>query len=154
MADSSEEHAGFEIQACNDLDSAVIERIKQGLGSYNRSQIPDKGYAPVLLTLVAEDGTFLGGLSGHVSSGWLFVELLWVADAARGKGQGSNLMLAAERMALSYGARHAWVDTFSFQARDFYEKLGYVAFGELGDYPPGHSRYFLRKQLTASELKR
>ena len=43
-----------------------------------------------------------------------------------------------------------WLDTFSFQARRFYEKLGYVVFGELPDYPAGHSRYFLQKRLGAS----
>ncbi len=147
MTGSSGGHSGFRIEQLSTADPTATEQIRQGLTSYNRSQIPDKGHAPVLLTLVAEDGTFSGGLSGHVSYGWLFVELLWVTEEARCKGQGRSLMLAAEKMARSQGAQHAWVDTFSFQARSFYEKLGYVVFGELEDYPPGHSRYFLRKRL-------
>jgi hypothetical protein len=44
----------------------------------------------------------------------------------------------------------AWLDTFSFQARGFYEKLGYEEFGQL-DYPPDHHRHFMRKRLTQRE---
>ena len=39
------------------------------------------------------------------------------------------------------------MDTFSFQARPFYEKLGYRVFGQLPDYPRGQTRYFLAKAL-------
>jgi hypothetical protein len=45
------------------------------------------------------------------------------------------------------GCRNAYLDTFSYQAPQFYERLGYVAFGTLQDYPPGHQRVFMNKQL-------
>jgi hypothetical protein len=48
------------------------------------------------------------------------------------------------------GCVGVWLDTFSFQARGFYEKLGYRVFGEVADYPPGHTRHFLKKSLCAS----
>ncbi len=53
----------------------------------------------------------------------------------------------AELEARQRGARCAYLDTFSFQAPDFYKKQGYEVFGELRDFPEGHRRYFLRKQL-------
>ena len=42
----------------------------------------------------------------------------------------------------------AWLDTFEFQARGFYERLGYTCFGRLEDYPPGFARYFMKKTMT------
>jgi hypothetical protein len=56
-------------------------------------------------------------------------------------------MQELERRAAERGCPHAWVDTFSFQARPFYERLGYRVFGVLPDYPTGHERYFLCKAL-------
>jgi len=47
--------------------------------------------------------------------------------------------------AMRRGCSGAWLDAFSFQARGFYEKLGYAVFGSIEDYPPGHSRFFLKK---------
>jgi GNAT superfamily N-acetyltransferase len=148
MLHSSGERARFTIERSINPSAAEIERIRAGLSAFNRSQIPDKGYVPLLMNLLAEDGSFSGGLSGHISYGWLFVDILWVADHARSQGHGRGLMLAAEEEARKRGCQHAWVDTFSFQARRFYERLGYVVFGELDEYPPGHSRFFLRKALT------
>ena len=65
----------------------------------------------------------------------------------RGQGLGSKLMLQAENEAALRGCHSAWLDTHKFQARGFYEKLGYEIFGELSDYPTGYSRYFMKKAL-------
>lgn len=138
----------FRIELCAGTGEAEAARISAGLREFNRSQIPDRHYAPLVFTLSKADGEFAGGLVGHAAYGWLFVDLLWVADSARGKGQGRRLMLAAEEEARKLGCRNAWLDTFSFQARGFYERLGYTVFGELEDFPAGHKRYFLRKPLS------
>jgi hypothetical protein len=55
-----------------------------------------------------------------------------------------------ERQAQTRGCGASWLDTFSFQALDFYEALGYQRFGELADFPPGSSRYYLWKQLEVA----
>ena len=65
----------------------------------------------------------------------------------RGAGLGRQLLQRAEAIARERGCHGLWLDTFSFQARGFYEKLGFSLFGEIEDYPPGHSRFFLRKRL-------
>jgi ribosomal protein S18 acetylase RimI-like enzyme len=64
----------------------------------------------------------------------------------RGSGAGRALMAAAESHAAATGCHSAWLD--SFQARDFYEALGYTVFGQLEDYPKGQTRWFLRKRLA------
>jgi hypothetical protein len=56
-------------------------------------------------------------------------------------------MSRAESEAIVRGCHHAWLDTFEFQARGFYERLGYRCFGELNDYPTGFARYFMKKAL-------
>jgi GNAT superfamily N-acetyltransferase len=78
---------------------------------------------------------------------WLFVNWLWVADAYRKHGVGSQLMAGAEAAAREVGCRAAYLDTFTFQAPKFYERLGYREFGRLNDFPPGHSRIWFSKAL-------
>jgi GNAT superfamily N-acetyltransferase len=96
-----------------------------------------------------EAAAVLAGLNGYTDWGWLFVKLLWVCEPLRGTGMGSRLLAAAELEARARGCRGVWLDTFGFQARGFYEKQGYSMFGELGDFPEGHARYFLSKRLGA-----
>jgi ribosomal protein S18 acetylase RimI-like enzyme len=59
-------------------------------------------------------------------------------------------MNEAEAEAIHRGCRGAWLDTFSFQARGFYERLGYSIFGTIENFPPGHRRFFLKKDFAAS----
>ena len=88
-----------------------------------------------------------GGLLGETRWGWLVVEILWVADAHRGRGHGSRLLEEAENVARARGCRFAVLDTAGFQAPDFYLARGYEPFGELVGYPPGSRRVHLRKSL-------
>jgi GNAT superfamily N-acetyltransferase len=82
--------------------------------------------------------------------GWMFVRYLWLSNGLRGRGVGRELMDRAEVRARERGCHSAWLDTFSFQARGFYEKLGCEEFGQL-DYPPDHHRSFMQKRLTQRE---
>ena len=61
---------------------------------------------------------------------------------------GTTLMREAERVAVERGCHSAFLDTFSFQAPGFYQKLGYEIFATL-DYPPRHKRHFLKRRLVA-----
>ena len=75
----------------------------------------------------------------------LHVDLLFVPEDLRRTGIGRRIMIDAEEEAIRRGCRGAWLDTYSFQARGFYERLGYAMFGTIENYPPGHSRFFLKK---------
>ena len=90
----------------------------------------------------------LGGVLGQLWGGWLHVTYLWVAESARGAGYGTRLMEDAEAYARSRGAVGATLETYSFQARPFYERLGYEVFSTLDGYPLGHVKFFLRKALA------
>jgi GNAT superfamily N-acetyltransferase len=88
-----------------------------------------------------------GGLIGETYWNWLHIELLWLEEGLRGRGYGQRLVIMAEDEARRRGMKHAYLNTFSFQAPDFYERLGYQRFGTLEDFPPGHKRHYYRKDL-------
>ena len=120
--------------------------VVTGLVAYNDSQAEPEGAARLVLLVRDGDGTIRGGLLGYTHWNWLFVGHLWVHESLREQGLGHELLARAEAEAAARGCRNAHLDTFSFQARGFYESLGYEVFGTLDDYPPGHRRYFLQKR--------
>lgn len=77
----------------------------------------------------------------------LFISILWVHDDYRHKGIGSQLMLKVERAAKQKNCTLVHLDTFSFQAKDFYLKQGFEIFGILEGYPGGHKRYYMKKNI-------
>jgi GNAT superfamily N-acetyltransferase len=92
------------------------------------------------------NGGRAGGLSAAMYWGWMFVDAMWVAESWRRQGIGRWLMTRAEEHARRAACHSVWLDTF--QARGFYAALGYAVFAELEDYPPGQSRYFMRKRIA------
>jgi GNAT superfamily N-acetyltransferase len=135
-----------------DLDreptAADVLAVRTGLRGYNASQVPPGEYSEFAVYVRDDDGTILGGILAEAGRGWLHVDILWVDERLRGQGYGARLLAAAEDEGRRHGCHGVYLDTFSFQARPFYERLGYEVFGTLDDYPKGHTRYFLRKSLT------
>lgn len=112
-----------------------------------RSRQPP-GYRPLaILLLHPTTDEIMGGLWSATAYAHLHIDLLFVPETLRGTGVGRQLLAQAESEAVQRGCRGAWLDTFSFQARGFYERLGYTVFGTIDDYPPGHRRFFLQKTL-------
>lgn len=130
-------------------DAALRKAITAPLLAHNIAHVGPIDYQPLIVTLRDEAGIIHGGLWGHTAHAWLFVQYLAVAAQARGQGLGARLMADAESEAARRGCHSVWLDTFEFQARGFYQKQGYVQFGELKDYPPPFTRYFFRKSLGA-----
>ncbi|MEM8735063.1 MAG: GNAT family N-acetyltransferase [Planctomycetota bacterium] len=92
-----------------------------------------------------EHGRIIAGLTGSTNWNWLFIETLAVEPEYQNRGLARELVLKAESIAVSRGCVGSWVDTFTFQAPDFYLLLGYEEFGSLPQYPDAESRIFLRK---------
>ncbi|MGC2198770.1 MAG: GNAT family N-acetyltransferase [Stellaceae bacterium] len=122
--------------------------VTESLASYNIAATGQESWYPVGFFLKSGRGEWLGGLLGNIWGGWLHVTHLWVAAPVRGHGNGTRLLRAAEQYAVERGCFAATLETASFEARPFYEKLGYEVFAALEDYPPGHSKFYLRKQLS------
>ncbi|MGB2897036.1 MAG: GNAT family N-acetyltransferase [Anaerolineales bacterium] len=121
--------------------------IGQGVGNFNKQQAGDNQFQRLCFVLHEPHEVIVGGVLGETYWDWLNIDLLWVKDELRGRGFGHRLLTLAEEEARQRGAKNAYLDTFSFQASDFYKQHGYQVFGELPNFPPGHQRYFLTKQL-------
>jgi GNAT superfamily N-acetyltransferase len=132
------------------IDSEVSEAderaVVRGLLAFNEAWIGASNEQPVRLVARDERGV-VGGLLGSTRWKWLYVAKLWVDERGRGKGIGTRLLTAAEELARTRGCTDASLDTFEYQARPFYEKLGYELFGTLDGYPPGFRQFYLRKRL-------
>src|SRR5262245_1721398 len=129
-----------------DNDDNARNVILEALVAYNDQKTGESDYQQIVLAVHDERGNAVGGLSGRTEYGWLFVELLFVPASLRGQGVGTELMRRAEAEAVARGCHSSWLDTFEFQARRFYERLGYTCFGELPHYPTG-PRFFMSKAL-------
>jgi GNAT superfamily N-acetyltransferase len=128
-------------------DEAAAGIVGRGLRAFNEAHAGEGRYQRLGVFLSAPDGEVAGGLVGATSWDWFYIELLWLPEGLRGRGFGRRLLALAENEARGRGAHHAFLDTFSFQAPDFYTRQGYEIFGELPDFPPGHRRYYLWKRL-------
>jgi GNAT superfamily N-acetyltransferase len=125
------------------------EAVRAGLREHNRRQLPGQEWRNLAVYLRDSSDTIRGGVLAEVGWGWLHISVLWVDEGVRGHGYGVELLAAAEAEARRAGCGRVFLDTFSFQARPFYERNGYEVFGVLEDFPPGHERYFLRKSLDS-----
>lgn len=129
--------------------AAVESRISDALDAH--AIAAGSPFRHATLALEEWDGdTWLGGLTGHIGTDWLYVDLLAVADAARGRGVGKRLMAGAEAQARAMGLIGISLDTLSFQAPDFYPPLGYREVGRVVGYPLGGYKVFFEKRLPSA----
>ena len=129
------------------IEEGVRRVIVDGVDMHNVSVTAMPEYALVNFVLRGGRGDVVGGVLGLLWGRWLQVTYLWVSAQMRGKGYGTRLLLDAENHARARDAVGATLETYSFQARPFYERLGYELCGTIEDYPPGYAKFFLRKSL-------
>jgi GNAT superfamily N-acetyltransferase len=129
------------------LEEPAWEVIGGGISTFNTKMAGDDHGKNLCFVLENADGDVLGGVIGVTFWNWLFINLMWLPENLRGMGYGQKLLEMAEEKGRERGAKFAYLDTFSFQAPGFYEKFGYREFGKLEDFPPGHTRYFMMKDL-------
>jgi ribosomal protein S18 acetylase RimI-like enzyme len=108
---------------------------------------PGEREAPLHVWALDPTGDLAGGLVGHTWTTWLHITYLWVDARHRGTGLGSRLLAEAERIATTRGCAASRLETWDFQAPDFYRKQGYEVVGVIPDYPPGITEYTLTKRL-------
>jgi GNAT superfamily N-acetyltransferase len=130
-------------------DDPAAKVALDGLAAFNAPFVGPHGFKPLSLVVRRQaGGEPVGGAFGWCYGAWYFLHYLYLPDDLRGGGLGARLIARLEAEARARGCIGAWVDTFSFQARPFYEKQGYAVFGTIPDQPPGHARHFLFKRFT------
>ena len=105
------------------------------------------GFLPLAVFARDASGVLVGGISATVNWNWLQINLVWLSDDLRHRGLGSKLLTMIESAGRERGCAMAHLDTFSYQARPFYERHGYEVFATLDNYPPGQQRFYMRKAL-------
>ena len=124
-----------------------VEAVNRGLDAYNAARTGTDDARKVGIFLRDETGQIVGGLCGWTWWGWLSIDTLWLDEAARGRGYGTRLVQQAEDLARARGCRHVILNTMSFQAPDFYRKLGYTEYATLDGFAGPHRRHHFTKVL-------
>lgn len=97
--------------------------------------------------IIQDNGTIAGGLYGRSIWGTLEIQKLAVSEEYKNKGLGKQLVLAAIEEAKARNCDYVSLNTFNFQAPEFYEKLGFEKIGTEHDFPKGFEKYYYRKMV-------
>ena len=140
----------MKIVATNEMDE-IKEFLGNGLDEYNR--MFNKNINPVenqkkFGFYAFEGGTKIGGVYGYMDFGnWVWISLLFVDEKHREKDMGTALINAVEKFAKTEKCIGVHLNTFSWQAKGFYEKMGYTQYGELNNHPENGKMFWLKKEF-------
>ncbi|WP_316844430.1 GNAT family N-acetyltransferase [Pedobacter psychrodurus] len=127
-----------------------ISKIVDGINQYNLDRVAALSdiWTPLEYIAKNENDEEVGGILAGIGY-WngLEINILWVKDEYRKKGIGTYILKYVEDVAKAKGATVAMLDTFDFQAEEFYLKNGYVPIGEIQNFPKGHKRIYFSKRL-------
>lgn len=139
----------FKITLTETENTSECAEVIAQLRAFNIAHLGPSRRKGLNLVLRNEAGDLKAGLVGVTYWSWLHVDFLWVDESLRGQGHGAKLLREAEAVAVSRGCLHSSVDTFSFQAPEFYKKMGYQSFGVLNECPVSQQkRYFFYKAIA------
>ena len=126
--------------------------IREHLIDFNRQKLPEHNntaYGKVTYVVKDDHNHIQGGIAAHYSWGRMQIDFLWIDNQLRQKGVGKELLARVENYAIEKGCTLLMLDTFSFQAPDFYKKNGFFVFGVIENHPEGHHQYFLQKRIRS-----
>ncbi|GIP39330.1 N-acetyltransferase [Paenibacillus sp. J31TS4] len=124
--------------------------IRRRLIEFNAMHVPDplsSRYEEINLAIKDEDGRIVGGILAVLCWDWIEVDILWIEESLRGMGYGSRLLTQVEEIAKEKGCTFIKLNTFSFQAPDFYRKNGYTEVAVLEEAPLGSKHYYFKKAV-------
>lgn len=127
-----------------ELNSFLDDRIYE----FNIQATGFRDGRPFAGVIKDESGNVIAAINGHTWGDCCYVAHLWVHEPQRGHGIGSALLRSAEDEAMRRGCTQALLLTHSFQATEFYERLGYVRQATIPNYPQGHAQHVYLKRLA------
>ncbi len=128
-------------------EGAENPHVAEALGAEVAARFGPREDRPFSITLRDDSDALAAGLNGVAHWRWVYVRHLWVAERWRGRGLGRDLLKEAERRAAAWRCVGVYLDTFSPEAVDFYQRCGFAPFGAIDGFPPGERRTFLQKRL-------
>jgi len=131
----------------DDVGNSGATRVAASLAAEVAAGFGRRDEAP--LSIVARCGDVIaGGLNGATHWGWFYIRQLWVQEGWRRHGVGRRLLVEAETQARLRHCAGLYVDTFDAGAALFYQRAGFMLFGQIEGFPPGHARMYLCKELS------
>jgi GNAT superfamily N-acetyltransferase len=126
--------------------------LDRKIGDFNGTKLSlEKNIKEIRHFAVRDAGSIIAGIRTCIYfHECLFISAFFIEEKYRRLGIGRALLRSVETMAKSSGIKLIHLDTFSFQAKDFYLKNGYEIFGILENCPRGHTRYYLQKRYPFS----
>lgn len=100
------------------------------------------------LCLKDDNGDIVAGINSAICWNWMEISILWVDDNYRSQGYGKRLLEEAEKVARAKKCTFIKLDTFSFQAPEFYKKYGYKVIATIEDAPLGSKHFYYKKDLS------
>ncbi|MBM7564730.1 GNAT family N-acetyltransferase [Paenibacillus sacheonensis] len=125
--------------------------VRNQLIAYNASRLPESirdRYEEIHLIQRDAEGTIVGGLLSEYCWQWIEVHILWVDENCRREGHGTALLEEIERIAREKQCSFIKLNTFSFQAPDFYKKHGYAELAVIDNAPLEHRHYYFIKRIS------
>ncbi len=135
----------MKITSAHREDNPFRKELVRNLVAYNDKHGPLEHWKYVGFYAHDDEGNLIGGVQGNFEWDWLHISHLWVKES--GKGLGKKLMKEIEAYAKENKKTGIFLDTFAFQAKPFYEKIGYKIFGTIEKAAALHTRYFLAKRI-------
>lgn len=135
-------------QILNDDADRLKAELLEGLRQFNEAAAGPYHDEPLALAVRDDKGVLIGGLSGLFYWNMLHVHLLWVDQSHRHSGYGTALLARAEDVAMKRGCEVIYLETYTFQAPNFYRRRGYTSLGSMADAPKGFETTWFVKRLS------
>ncbi|MCB9988502.1 MAG: GNAT family N-acetyltransferase [Rhodospirillales bacterium] len=135
----------MDIKQYDSVPDFVQNALHEGFEEHARETTGD-GRNYFCLTL-EEGGVIKAACHGYSYTDDLYISQLWVDKSLRGTGMGRRLMDEATSIGRERGCGKSWVDTYSYQAPEFYLKLGFEEYERIRRYRGPYDRIFFRKLI-------
>ncbi len=135
-------------EVTEDPDPESSKKVDEGLHSFNLGSAP-LSESKSMACFVRKEGQIIGGAVGRRWGKGAELQQIWVHADHRGRGHGGRLMDMFEGHARERGCEWVLLDTYSFQAPDFYRRRRYETVATFTGFPDGIERYYMMKQLGA-----
>ena len=145
---SRERALRFEVH--DDVPADAGRIVDDGIGAFNTAAAPLGDVKRLSCFARVPDGEVVGGAVGRTWGECRKLQQLWVSAARRREGIGAALLAHFETRAAQRGCRTVYLDTFSFQAPEFYRGLGYAVAAEIRGFPDGIVKHLMVKPLRVS----